>query len=66
MAFIEISFDAKDIVAAAKKQQQFVTQMQPLGYEFSKVEFQPTPKNKIQGKITLIYQNKSKTNNKTA
>lgn len=65
MAFIEISFDAKNIVVAAKMQQQFVSQMQPLGYEFSKVEFQPVSKSRIQAKITLTYQNKNKRNKQT-
>lgn len=39
MASVEITFDAKTYVQAAKMQQQFVNQMKPLGYVVSNGDF---------------------------
>ena len=60
MASVEIIFDAKTYVQAAKMQQQFVNQMKPLGYTLDNLEMQPISEKKIKTKITMIYQ-KNKT-----
>lgn len=60
MSSVEIKFEARNLVHAAKMQQQFVNQMKPLGYEYSKIETQPLAGDRLQAKITLVYQSKRK------
>lgn len=63
MSSIEIKFEAKNLVYAAKLQQDIVNQMKPLGYEYSKIETQPLTGNRLQATITMIYQSKRKKEN---
>lgn len=58
MASIEITFDAKTFVQAAKMQQKIVNQMKPLGYEVDTLEMQPISEKEVKTKITLVYQKK--------
>lgn len=55
---IEITFSAKDLKQAARLQQQFVTQMEAIGYQFH--EFKAVPaKNKVEATLVLVRKRKS-------
>lgn len=60
MSSIEIKFEAKNLVYAAKLQQDIVNQMRPLGYEYSKIETQPISGDRLLATITMVYQSRHK------
>lgn len=53
MGSVEIKFEAKDLKHAAKLQEQFIRQMEVIGYQFK--EFKAIPEgNKVNSTLTIV------------
>ena len=55
---VTITYTAKSFTQAAKMQQEFVQQIEALGYQFKEISACPESKNKVQA--TLIFVRKTK------